>query len=357
MPARAPATVRDRIAAALQRSWQSRGAFSTMLLAAAWGFRAATGFRRALFTSGARRSSRLGVPVVVVGNVLVGGAGKTPTVIAVVSLLARKGFRPAIVSRGYGRERRDVLLVDTGADVRDVGDEPLMLHRRTGVPVAVGADRAAAARALLQAHPEVDVIVSDDGLQHLGLARDVEVLVFDERGIGNGRLLPAGPLREPLPERLGARQLVVYNAERATTPLVGHLARRELVGATPLAAWWAGAAPEPGSLAKLRGHRVVAAAGIARPERFFAMLRAHGLEITELSLADHADFATLPWPSGTSEAIVTEKDAVKLAPTRALGAEVWVARLDFVPEPAFDAALLALLPPPASNDRHGNTAP
>jgi tetraacyldisaccharide 4'-kinase len=356
MPAPAPAPVRDRIAAALQRTWQDRGAPSALLLPAAWAFRAAAGLRRALFVHGLRRSSTLAVPVIVVGNVLVGGAGKTPTVIAVVSLLARRGFRPAVVSRGYGRERRDVLLVDAGAEARDVGDEPLMLRRRTGVPVAVGADRAAAARALLRAHPEVDVIVSDDGLQHLGLARDVEVLVFDERGIGNGRLLPAGPLREPLPVRLGPRQLVVYNAERATTPLPGHLARRELVGATPLAAWWAGAAPEPGSLAKLRGRRVVAVAGIARPERFFAMLRARGLEIAEMPLADHADFTALPWPSGTHEVVVTEKDAVKLAPTRPLGAEVWVARLDFVPEPAFDAALLALLPPPASNDRDGNTA-
>jgi len=357
MPARASATLRDRIAATLQRSWQQRGALSTLLLPAGWAFQAAASVRRRLFASGMRQSSRLPVPVVVVGNVLVGGAGKTPTVIAIVALLARHGFRPAIVSRGYGRDRHDVILVDADASARDVGDEPLMLRRCTGVPVAVGADRAAAARALLRAHPDVDVVVSDDGLQHLGLARDVEVLVFDERGAGNGRPLPAGPLREPLPERLGARQLVLYNADAATTPLPGHLARRGLAGLTPLAAWWAGAAPDTEALAKLRGRPIVAAAGIARPQRFFAMLRAHGIDIVELPLADHADFASLPWPSGSTDVIVTEKDAVKLAPTRQLGAHVWVARLDFVPEPAFEAALLALLPSPSSNDRDGNTAP
>ena len=297
------------------------------------------------------------MPVVVVGNVLVGGAGKTPTVIAIVSLLASRGWRPGIVSRGYGRGTDDVALVDAGASADRVGDEPLLLHRRTAVPVAVGADRIAAGHALLRAHPEVDVVVSDDGLQHLALERDVEVLVFDERGAGNGRLLPAGPLRERPPRTLRPHQLVVYNAEAATTPLPGHVARRELSAISPLAAWWAGAASEALPLAALRGREVVAVAGIARPGRFFAMLRAHGISIVEQPLADHADFATLPWPIGATDVVVTEKDAVKLAPTRPLGAQVWVARLDFVPGAAFDAALLALLPPPHSRIRHGNTAP
>jgi len=356
MSAPQPATVRDRLAAALQRSWRGRGALSTALLPASWAFAVAAAARRRLFARGVRERSRLPVPVVVVGNVLVGGAGKTPTVIAIVSLLARHGRCPGIVSRGYGRSGDDDVVVDPAASADRVGDEPLLLRRRTGVPVAVGADRVAAARALLRAHPEVDVIVSDDGLQHLALERDVEVLVFDERGIGNGRLLPAGPLRERIADTLGAHQLVVYNADAATTPLPGHVARRRLAGAAPLDAWWRGEPPERGVLAALRGRTVVAVAAIARPERFFAMLRASGLDIVELPLADHADFAVLPWPAGTVDVIVTEKDAVKLAPERPLGARVWVARLDFVPDPTFEAALLALLPPPSANDRHGNTA-
>jgi len=357
MSAPPPATVRDRLAAALQRSWQARGALSTVLLPASWGFAAAAAARRQLFVRGVRERSRLPVPVVVVGNVLVGGAGKTPTVIAIVALLELNGRAPGIVSRGYGRSGDDVVVVDPAADADRVGDEPLLLRRRTAVPVAVGADRVAAARALLRAHPEVDVIVSDDGLQHLALERDVEVLVFDERGVGNGRLLPAGPLRERIPEALGSHQLVVYNADAATTPLPGHVARRELAGVAPLAGWWRGEPPERAALASLRGRTIVAVAGIARPERFFAMLRASGLDIVELPLADHADFAALPWPAGTADVVVTEKDAVKLPPERALGASVWVARLDFVPDAAFEAALLALLPRTSANDRHGNTAP
>jgi tetraacyldisaccharide 4'-kinase len=356
MAAPAPAAP-QRVASALQRSWQGRGALSNLLMPAAWAFEVASAARRALFERGVRESSRLPVPVVVVGNVLVGGAGKTPTVIAIVSLLASRGWRPGIVSRGYGRRNGDVALVDAGASADRVGDEPLLLHRRTGVPVAVGVDRVAAGHALLRAHPEVDVVVSDDGLQHLALERDVEVLVFDERGAGNGRLLPAGPLRERPPRTLRPHQLVVYNAEAETTPLPGHVARRELSGVTPLAAWWAGAASDAASLAALRGREVVAVAGIARPERFFAMLRAHGISVVEQPLADHAEFATLPWPGDATDVVVTEKDAVKLAPTRPLGAQVWVARLDFVPGDAFDAALLARLPPPPSRDRHGNTAP
>jgi len=357
MPPPAPATVRDRVAATLQRSWQGRGLLSGLLLPAAWAFDAAAAVRRGLFARGLRESAKLPVPVIVVGNVLVGGAGKTPAVIAIVALLAARGHRPRSVSRGYGRRSDDVALVEPDASADRVGDESLLLRRRTGAPVAVGADRVAAGHALLRAHPEVDVVVSDDGLQHLALDRNVEVLVFDERGVGNGRPLPAGPLRERLPHALAPHQLVLYNADRATTPLPGHLARRELAGLTPLAAWWANAGPESGSIAGLRNRKVLAVAGIARPERFFAMLRAQGLNVTELPLADHAAFATIPWPSDAADVIVTEKDAVKLVPTRPLGARVWVARLDFVLDPAFDAALLALLPPPSSDDRHGNTTP
>jgi tetraacyldisaccharide 4'-kinase len=329
---------------------------STALLPAAWAFAGIASARRSMFARGLRESSRLPVPVIVVGNLVVGGAGKTPTVLAIVELLRANGYAPGIVSRGYGRSGAGVKLVDADASAADVGDEPLLLRRRSGVPVAVGVDRVAAGHALLRTHAEVDIIVSDDGLQHLALERDVEVLVFDERGAGNGRLLPAGPLREPLPAALAPRQLVLYNADAPTTALSGHLARRRLAGVTPLADWWQGAPPSAPALVTLRERAgVVAVAGTARPERFFAMLRSHGVAIVERPLEDHADFNVLPWPAGAADVVLTEKDAVKLPPSRPLGARVWVARLDFVPDPAFDAALLALLAPPSSTRPHGNS--
>ena len=351
----APATLRDRAAAALQRSWEGRGALSAALLPAAAVFEAIAAVRRELFARGLRESARLPVPVIVVGNLVVGGAGKTPTTIAVVELLRRRGYTPGIVSRGYRRSGAGAVVIAADASAEDVGDEPLLLQRRTGVPVAVGADRVAAGHALLRSHGGVDVIVSDDGLQHLALERDFEVLVFDERGAGNGRLLPAGPLRERIPKALGPRRIALYNADAATTSLPGYLAQRSLAGVTLLDAWWSGAAPSQPALESLKGRAVVAAAGLARPGRFFAMLRARGLHIVEQPLGDHADFTSLPWPAATSDVVVTEKDAVKLAPTRRIGTRVWVARLDFDPEPAFGAALLALLPPPSPVDPNGNT--
>jgi len=341
-----------------QRLWADRGAASTALLPLSWAFRGIVGLRRRLFREGALSSHSLPVPVIVVGNLIVGGAGKTPTVIAVVALLRRQGRTPGIVSRGYGRDESAVREVGADSEARRVGDEPLLLARRTGVPVFVGRDRVAAGHALLQAHPGVDVIVSDDGLQHLALGRDIEVLVFDDRGAGNDRLLPAGPLREPLPRQLRADQLVLYSAGAASTPLPGFLGRRTLAGVAALADWWRGEAPSQAALEALRGKTVVAAAGLARPAGFFAMLRERGLEVVELPLPDHHDFRALPWPVTTGDVVVTEKDAVKIDPAQRIGSRIWVATLDFEPEPAFDQALLALLPPlvppPSSAEPHGN---
>jgi tetraacyldisaccharide 4'-kinase len=359
-------SLRGRLAKALQRAWESRGAASTALVPAAWVFAAIASLRRRFFAHGLRDTCRLPVPVVVVGNLVAGGAGKTPTVIAIAEMLRRRGYVPGIVSRGYGRDGDDIVAVDRDATAARVGDEPLLLQRRTGAPVVVGADRVGASHALLHRNPEVDVLVSDDGLQHLALERDVEVIVFDERGAGNGRLLPAGPLRERLPGRLAVRQLVLYNAPAATTPLPGYLAHRSLAGVAPLAAWWSGEAPTIAALAALRDREIVAVAGLARPERFFALLRRHGLRIVECAVGDHDDFARLPWSLSATDVVVTEKDAVKLPPSRRIGTRVWVARLDFALEPTFDAALLALLPPPRSDRStalppstapHGNPPP
>lgn len=346
MPGSARAPLAERIEIAMNRTWSGRGPLSTLLLPIAWGFEAGTALRRRLYSRGMREVSRLPVPVIVVGNLIVGGAGKTPTVIALVDMLRGRGYTPGVVSRGYGRFGEEVVAVSPDASSDRVGDEPLLISRRTGASVVVGADRVAAGHALLSLDPAIDVVVSDDGLQHLGLDRDVEVLVFDERGVGNGRLLPAGPMRERLPGATLPRQIVLYNASGPTTPLPGFTARRTLAGVVPLAEWWAGIRPADDSLAALRDKEIVAVAGLAQPERFFAMLRAESLNVRELPLPDHADFATLPWPVGATDVVVTEKDAVKLPPSRRMGTRVWVARLDFAPEVAFDAAVLALLPPP-----------
>jgi tetraacyldisaccharide 4'-kinase len=287
----------------------------------------------------------LGLPVIVVGNLVVGGAGKTPTVIALAQGLRAEGWTPGIVSRGYGRRSGGLVVVEAATPAADCGDEPRLMHLRTRVPVVVGADRVAAVRRLREVAPQVNIVLSDDGLQHHRLHRDVQVIVFDERGAGNGLLLPAGPLRAPLPAALPANTLLLYNADAPTTALPGALAQRQLGGVLPLSEWAAGETARDG-WAAVRGRSVVAAAGIAAPQRFFSMLRAQGLSIDELPLPDHHDYAALPWPAGTREVIVTEKDAVKLDAARLGSTQVWVATLDFVLPEGFLAALRAQLPRP-----------
>jgi len=292
------------------------------------------------------------VPVLVVGNHVVGGAGKTPAVIALVQALQARGRRPGVVSRGHGRHGTGQREVHAGDDARNVGDEPLLILRRCGVPVWVGARRADAARALCAAHPEVDLLIADDGLQHASLARNAELVVFDERGVGNGLLLPAGPLREPLPATLPAQRRVLYTAGQASTALPGALAARRISLAWPLAAWHAGDATQAQPLAALRGRRLLAAAGLAAPQKFFEMLGAAGLDIAALPLPDHHRYDTLPWPAD-AEVLVTEKDAVKLAPRRPGSARVWVVPLDLqLPAALVDelAALLLPTPRPAAPD-------
>ena len=305
-----------------------------------------SGLRKRLYGIGWRRVHRFAVPVVVVGNLLAGGAGKTPTVLAIVRLLRQHGWHPGVVSRGYGRKVAGLVDVRPDTPVAHCGDEPLLLRLRTAAPVVVGRDRVAACAELLRRHPNVNIVVSDDGLQHWRLFRDAQVLVFDERGAGNGWLLPAGPLREPLPTAVPPCTVVLYNAVSASTPLPGSLATRSLAGVVLLGDWWKGQAASRSALDALKSHPLIAAAGLARPQRFFDMLMAHGLRIDPLALPDHHDYRHLPWPPQTDDVVVTEKDAVKLDPQRIRRTRVWVAELDFDPGPAFNAALMALLPPP-----------
>lgn len=310
-----------------------------MLLPLSWLYRALLALRTLAYRLDLKRTETLPVPVIVVGNWIVGGAGKTPTTLALLAVLRARGLRAGVISRGYGRDSDGAHLLTRASTAREAGDEPLLIHLRGRVPVAVGRDRVAAARALLAAHPELDLLVSDDGLQHWRLPRALSLLVFDERGLGNGRLLPAGPLRQP-PEALKPDQLVVYNTSQPSTALPGFVAQRRLAGAVPLADWWAGQSADMAALLALRGQLgLVACAGLARPQRFFDMLAGLGLNFAPLPLPDHAAFATLPWPAGTAAVLLTEKDAVKLPPERIGKTAVWVVTLDFQPGPSFEAAL------------------
>ncbi len=340
--------------AALQRDWAGPrpGWRARLLQPLSWLYAGLAALHRGLYRSGLKPARRAPVPVLVVGNLVAGGGGKTPTVLALLPRLRALGFTPGVVSRGHGRRGTGLCEVLEHSRASEVGDEPLLIHRRGRVPVVVGADRVAAAQALCAAHAEVDLIVTDDGLQHHRLAREAEVWVFDERGAGNGLLLPAGPLRQPLPRRVPAHARVLYTAGQASTPLPGCIGTRQLGALLPLADWWRGAQPGEAGVADgwavlpARGRPVLAAAGLARPEAFFRMLEARGLSIRRLPLADHHSLQPPPWPADTTELVLTEKDAVKLPPEAVAGGpQVWVATLDFQPEAAFDAALASLVTP------------
>lgn len=338
---------------ALQRAWLRRGPAALALWPMSLLFGVVVTLHRALYRWRLLKPQAVPVPVIVVGNLIAGGAGKTPTVMALVKYLQVCGYQPGIVSRGHGRRREAAAVMEVLPDTpaSEGGDEPLLLRLRLGVPVFVGVDRVAAARAALAAHPGLDILVSDDGLQHRQLPRAAQVVVFDERGAGNGWLLPAGPLREPLTPQPPPRTVVLYNAPQPSTTWPGSVAHRQLAGLVALADWWAGEAATMSCLARLAASPVpvLAAAGVAQPERFFSMLRAAGLAITPLPLPDHHAYATLPWPAEATDVIVTEKDAVKLRPerlaTHGAAMRVWVAPLDFQANAAFDAVLQSLLPP------------
>ncbi|KAF1055751.1 MAG: Tetraacyldisaccharide 4'-kinase [Burkholderia gladioli] len=323
-----------RIEATLAREWQRRGPLAWALTPFAAVFGAIAAGRRAAFAAGWKARIDPGVPVVVVGNVTVGGTGKTPTVIALVDALRANGFRPGVVSRGYGAEIREPTAVTFDSPASGAGDEPLLIARRTQAPVCVCPDRIAAIRALREAHPEVDVVISDDGLQHYRMARTVELVVFDHRLGGNGFLLPVGPLREPLSRRRDAT-LVNDPYSRALPPWPNTFALQ----LAPGDAWHLDTPSRRRPLAQFAGERVLAAAGIGAPERFFATLRAAGLAPARRALPDHYAFAENPFAHDDADVIlITEKDAVKL------GASWRDARLWVVPvEAALDPRLIALV--------------
>ena len=299
MEAARPTLLAARFAA---RHWYRLSAVSLLLFPLSLVFRLLVALRRWLFRVGALPSVRLRVPVIVVGNLTVGGTGKTPLILALVDALRAKGLRPGILSRGHGGTDIGPRAVREGDDAMQVGDEPLLLAERSGCPVWIGADRAAAARALLAAHARCDVLLCDDGLQHYRLQRDFEIAVEDERGLGNGFLLPAGPLREPAARRVDAT--VVNGAE----PKPGAFRMR----LAPVGLYRIDGHGAALAQSELSGKRLHAVAGIGNPERFFEGLSRMGLAFSAHPFPDHHAFRAADLEFADCDfVLMTEKDAVK----------------------------------------------
>lgn len=294
----------------LQHAWTRRGPLALTLWPLSIVYRAVWQLRHWAYQVGLRQVHRVPVPVIVVGNVVAGGAGKTPIVIALVEHLQAHGLRPGVVSRGYGRHTADCRLVTRASSPQEVGDEPLLIRRRADVPVAVAASRIQAARALLAAHPDLDLLICDDGLQHQALHRDIEICLFDERGIGNGFVLPAGPLREPWPRPVD----LVVSSGAPPPGASAHSVRRTLADHALRADGTRLALRELSTGASAAARPLLAVAGTAQPQVFFAMLRERGLTLTRtVALPDHADFDAAQWGDDLGHTVLcTEKDAVKL---------------------------------------------
>lgn len=299
----------------LQGVWAGTGLVSTLLLPFSWITGRIIARRAAALRRHPERAWRAPVPVIVVGNILVGGTGKTPIVIALAQAMQARGWQPGVVSRGYGVNVGEQARVsDEQPDASKLGDEPALIAQATGMPVAVHPQRARAIRALLHHAPEVDLIVSDDGLQHAAMARDLEIIVQDGRGTGNGRLLPAGPLRD-FPERIGQVDWVVTTLapnqpEAAHTPRelsVRHQPVRMQHLATGEHLAWADWRTRYG------GTTCSAVAAIGQPDRFFAMLEAAGIDLAHTrALPDHDDFKGSPFRDlPQAPILITAKDAVK----------------------------------------------
>lgn len=302
-------------------------------------FGALVGLRTLAYRLRLLRPERLPVPVIVVGNITVGGTGKTPLTLVLVDWLKAAGLRPGIVSRGHGGKGREPLPVLPESDPAMAGDEPVLLARRAGCPVWIGRRRAEAARRLLAFHPEVDVILTDDGLQHYALARDVEIAVVDGgRGLGNGWLLPAGPLRE-CRGRLGRVDAVVVNGGMREG-LPGQTFTMRLAGEIFRHLQDPGRTAGPRDLADRPLHAV---AGIGHPQRFFDHLSALGLAFTPHAFPDHHAFRPGDLPPG--RVLMTEKDAVKLLPhAREPGlGDCWFLAVDAEPEPGLKQLILSCL--------------
>jgi tetraacyldisaccharide 4'-kinase len=313
--------------------WYRRGLLAWLLWPASLVFSVVVVTRKLLYKVRILNSAHPGIPVIVVGNITVGGSGKTPLVIWIAEELKKKGWSPAIISRGYGVKLDVPRAATVASDAAQVGDEPVLIARRTGCPVWVGPDRIAVAAALRGAHPDVDVLVLDDGLQHYAMRRDVEIAVLDPRGLGNGFLLPAGPLREPR-WRLRTVDAVVAHGGAAQRDFAMALAGEEVHRMTD--------ARERRPLKSFAGERVHAAAGIGDPNRFFLHVGRAGVKVIPHPFPDHHPFSAQDLEFGDGlPVILTEKDAVKLR--AAARPDWWVLPVSARLDPGFGAWLLRKL--------------
>ena len=308
--------------------WLKRGIVARVLWPVSIFFRVVIFLRRFCYRIGLAKSDRLRVPVIVVGNLFIGGTGKTPFTIWLIEALRAIGHHPGVISRGYGSAVADVREVTMNSSAREAGDEPVLIVRRTGCPLFIGKDRIAAARALLRLHPDVDMIVSDDGLQHYRLQRDLEIVLSDRRGIGNGWLLPAGPLRES-PNRRRDFDIVNIGSSLETPTALSQdtIVMRLCTTSMELL----GDRQRKMTLKDLASRNpapsITAAAGIGDPARFFTTLHIAGVVFMPMPLADHYDFTEQTFADcGTEFILITEKDAVKCCEIAALAndARIWV---------------------------------
>ena len=323
----------------LERQWYRWSIWHVFLLPLSLLFWLISSLRRALYRAGWKRSERLSRPVIVIGNIAVGGTGKTPLVIALAGLLKTAGFQPGVISRGYRGKGTLPRPVTQDSDPLEVGDEPVLIARKAACPVWVGQRRVETGQALIARHPEVDVILCDDGLQHYRLARDVEVVVIDAlRWFGNGQLLPAGPLREPV-RRMRSADVVVINGWLPGAPLQ----RREFTMQLSGNLLYNLRNPELKAQPEIfAGQPLHAVAGIGHPERFFTHLKKLGLRFTAHPFPDHHPFTPQDFPWHESEVIVmTEKDAVKCVDF--VGDNAWVLPVEAQLDPGIARTVLEKL--------------
>lgn len=341
----------------LWKIWMGRGLLTQVLRPLAFLYGALLNFRFGLYVMGYRPQFKAPVPVIVVGNIFIGGTGKTPMVIHLVEYLRLHGWNPGVISRGYGRTKDEVLEVSASSSASEVGDEPLLIAQHTDCPMFVSRSRALAAQSLLQQHASVDLIIADDGLQHYGLGRDIEIIMFDQRGIGNGYLLPAGPLRETAKRR---RDFTIFNSNTEANADANFEANLKCIGDDVIRmrliagkARQLCAEQQECVLHEFVGKSVLAAAGIGHPERFFELLRVSGLRFESLALPDHYAFHAGVFDGRTAEIIlITEKDAVKCRQIAGLKDDprIWVVPVVAQLDEQFGPQLLKLL---SEKKKHG----